>query len=273
MANFFSFGSESCLLSDSHDRVGLMWGLIHLAPSFIATIVICGAIALAERVWPGRELPPAPGWYWRAAIFNFSDIVVLTAVGLIFDEYFRTHAWLPIRQWNSIALQVLFVWPIWALVFYWWHRAVHMNGLWHLFHQMHHSPSRIEVLTTFYKHPLESIVETVLTAFLLYQVFGVSAEVGAWVGALVCMVGFYSHSNLRTPKWTGWFIQRPEQHSIHHQIDVHAHNYADFILWDRIFGTFKDAEDFTPRCGFPKDHERRVVEMLRFKDVYHEPPA
>jgi sterol desaturase/sphingolipid hydroxylase (fatty acid hydroxylase superfamily) len=83
------------------------------------------------------------------------------------------------------------------------------------------------------------------------------------------VVGFFSHSNLRTPKWLGYFFQRPEQHSIHHQWNLHRYNYADFILWDRIFGTFREAETFSEGCGFPNNNEARIKEILRFKDVYH----
>lgn len=228
-----------------------------------------GAIFVAERLFPGRELPEAPGWYARALAFNIVDILVIMAAGWLYNDYFRAHALFPIQGWHSTPLEVLFLWLAWSFVFYWWHRAAHLNGLWHVFHQMHHSPSRIETATTFYKHPIESVWETFLTAFVLYFVFGASAEAGGWLGTIVVIVGYTSHANLRTPKWLGYFVQRPEQHSIHHQLDLHRYNYADFIWWDRIFGTFKEAEEFTPRCGFPKDHERRVREILLFKDVYN----
>jgi hypothetical protein len=36
-----------------------------------------------------------------------------------------------------------------------------------------------------------------------------------------------------------------------------------------MFGTFKEAEAFAPDCGFPNDNERRIWEMIKFKDVYH----
>jgi len=72
---------------------------------------------------------------------------------------------------------------------------------------------------------------------------------------------------LRTPRWTGWFMQRPEHHSIHHQREVHDFNYGDITWWDRMFGTFRDAGDFSPACGYHGDRERRLGEMLLFRDV------
>jgi sterol desaturase/sphingolipid hydroxylase (fatty acid hydroxylase superfamily) len=74
-------------------------------------------------------------------------------------------------------------------------------------------------------------------------------------------------SNISTPKWLSYFIQRPEHHSIHHELDVHKYNYGDITWWDRMFGTFKEADDFAKECGFPNDNERKIWDMLKFKDV------
>jgi hypothetical protein len=62
-----------------------------------------------------------------------------------------------------------------------------MKGFWLIFHQLHHSPSRIEAVTSFYKHPIEIL---------------------------------------------------------------------------------KDTTEFAERCGFPKDAEHKLKEILLFKDVY-----
>ena len=67
-----------------------------------------------------------------------------------------------------------------------------------------------------------------------------------------------------------YFIQTPELHSIHHQLDVHRFNFGDIPLWDRLFGTYRDATSFVPRCGFPPGAEQKLGQMLRFKDVYAE---
>ena len=63
-------------------------------------------------------------------------------------------------------------------------------------------------------------------------------------------------------------VQTPELHAVHHQLDVHRYNFADLPVWDRLFGTYKDADAFVPRCGFPGDGERHLGAMLLFQDVY-----
>jgi hypothetical protein len=39
-------------------------------------------------------------------------------------------------------------------------------------------------------------------------------------------------------------------------------------LWDRLFGTHKNADPFAPACGFPRGNERHLGDMLVFRDVY-----
>jgi hypothetical protein len=67
-----------------------------------------------------------------------------------------------------------------TFVFYWWHRARHESDfLWRVFHQIHHSPQRIEVITSFYKHPVEMIVNSIIGSLLVYALLGLSPEAGA----------------------------------------------------------------------------------------------
>lgn len=159
-------------------------------------------------------------------------------------------------------------WFIGTFVFYWWHRLRHVNGLWQIFHQVHHSTSRIEVLTSFYKHPLEIFINSLITSTILFPILGVSVMAGAWCNFFAATGEYFYHANVKTPKWLRYFIQTPELHSIHHQYEVHSFNYSDLPVWDRIFGTYKDTVTFTERCGFPEDAEQKIGKMLLFKDVY-----
>jgi hypothetical protein len=183
-----------------------------------ALIVISTAIFFAyERISPGRALPHSPNWYWRATFMNLMQLALIGLGGLTWNQYFRSHALLPLGAWES---------------------------------------------------PIEIAADSLLTGFLIYCVFGGTAEAGAWTSFFGATGEYFYHANIRTPKWLGYFIQRPEHHSIHHQLDVHRYNFGDLTLWDRLFGTFKEAEAFAPACGFPGRHEERLAEMMVFKDVY-----
>lgn len=223
---------------------------------------------VAERLLPGRRLPESPGWYARAALLNGTQLGLIGLAGLTWNRCFREFTLLPIGEWAHPAVEGVVYWFVGSFVFYWWHRLRHVDGFWHVFHQVHHSASRIEAMTAFYKHPLEMAADSVITGFFLYCVFGASAEVGAWTSFFGALGAYFYHSNIRTPRWVGWLVQRPEHHSIHHELGVHAFNYGDITLWDRLFGTFKDTDTFAPRCGFPAHGEQELAAMLRFRDVY-----
>ena len=64
-----------------------------------------------------------------------------------------------------------------TFIYYWWHRSRHeATFLWRWFHQFHHSPQRIEIITSFYKHPLELIANGILSSAILYGLVGLGRE-------------------------------------------------------------------------------------------------
>ena len=236
---------------------------------FILIIAMTLFFFILERILPGRELPEAPGWYVRAAFLNLCQIGIILLAGVAWNRWLQSRSLFQIFRAMPPFLQGLAAWFLGTFVFYWWHRARHQsNLLWRIFHQVHHSPSRIELLTAFYKHPIEIAADSILASALLFSLLGASPSGAAWFNVFAVFGEYFYHSNLRTPRWLGYFLQRPEHHSIHHQLDVHGFNYGDITLWDRIFGTFREAEDFAPQCGFPGDHEQHLKGMLRFRDEY-----
>jgi len=224
---------------------------------------------LAERLIPGRELPESTGWFTRAAFLNICQVGIVFLAGLAWNRWLQRWSVFHLGGLMPAFLQGLLGWFVGTFVFYWWHRARHDSKfLWRVCHQIHHSPSRIEILTAFYKHPLEIAADSLIASALMFTILGASPEGGAWFNVFAVFGEYFYHSNLRTPHWTGYFIQRPEHHSIHHQIDLHAFNYGDITWWDRLFGTFRDTDEFAGQCGFPDGHEKNLGRMLLFRDNY-----
>jgi len=224
---------------------------------------------VVERAFPGRELPEAPGWYARAAFLNICQVGVVLLAGIAWNRWLQHYSLFHISNTMPPFAQGLLAWFIGTFVFYWWHRARHdSNFLWRVCHQIHHSPSRIELLTAFYKHPLEIAADSMLASALIFSLLGGSVEAGMWFNVFAVVGEYFYHSNLKTPHWVGYFLQRPEHHSIHHQLDLHGFNYGDITWWDRLFGTFREADEFAAQCGFPNGHEKHLDRMLLFKDSY-----
>jgi sterol desaturase/sphingolipid hydroxylase (fatty acid hydroxylase superfamily) len=237
---------------------------------FLVIFSVALSFIVLERVRPGRPLPKVRGWYARAILINTAQLLITVFSGKLYYLLFPTSSLLDIKLIPPY-LQGFIAWFIGTFAFYWWHRLRHKSNIcWRIFHQIHHSPSRIEVLTSFYKHPLEILVNALISNFIIYFILGCSIEGAVWYNIFAASGEMFYHSNLSTPRWMGYFMQRPEHHSIHHQYNLHDYNYGDITLWDRIFGTFKDAEkkDFSLKCGFNEGKERNLGKMLLFKDNY-----
>lgn len=225
---------------------------------------------ILERVSPGRELPLSKGWYTRAILVNLAQLLITLATARLWIEIFGDVSLLKFSSWDMPLLEGFVGWFVGTFFFYWWHRLRHVKGWWLVFHQIHHSPSRIELVTSFYKHPIEILSDAILSAVILYPLLGCSLMGAFWYNFFAGTGEYFYHANVRTPHWLRFFIQTPELHSVHHQFDVHKYNFSDIPLWDRIFGTYKDTTEFVERCGFPKGAEEKLIPMLAFKDVYFE---
>jgi sterol desaturase/sphingolipid hydroxylase (fatty acid hydroxylase superfamily) len=123
------------------------------------------------------------------------------------------------------------------------------------------SSSRLDVASAFYFHPLDvagSAAVVGLTAALL----GVTPDAAAWSGLVSFTAAVLAHTHIRTPRWLGFIVQRPEAHSIHHARGMHAFHYADLPVVDMLFGTFRNPERAEAVVGFGGDAARRVAAML-----------
>lgn len=234
----------------------------------LIVFLLAAGFIIAERLLPGRELPHVPGWYGRAAFLNACQLGVVVLAGKTWNRWFAEWSLVSTADLMPAWALGLLAWFIGTFIFYWWHRLRHWSDLcWLVLHQIHHSPARIETLTAFYKHPLEIAINAAMSSAIVYLALGGGVEAAGWYNIFAAGGEMFYHSNLRTPRWLGWFIQRPEHHSIHHELGVHAYNYGDITWWDRLFGTFREADEFRPACGFAKARETRLGPMLVFRNA------
>jgi sterol desaturase/sphingolipid hydroxylase (fatty acid hydroxylase superfamily) len=187
---------------------------------------------------------------------------------ITWDVWFKSHQWYVIEGLPSFVLGFLGYLVI-TFVFYWWHRVRHDSyGLWILFHQLHHSASRLETITSFYKHPLEIVVNSLLMGTISYLMLGLNVEAVAWTILYSSTGEYIYHMNIKTPHWMGYFFQRPEMHKIHHKEGVHYNNFSDLPMWDMLFGTYENPKlEQADACGFSQEKEKGFVKILTFKNV------
>ena len=235
----------------------------------VPIVVVAAALPmlLVERLRPGRAWPTMRGWWIRALAFTAVQAGSVFAAGKLWEPWMQTH-----RLWSAEALglpaSVAIGYLVHTFVYYWWHRARHeVPFLWRWVHQVHHSPRRIELVTSFYKHPIEILINGVLSSAVLYLVVGVSPLAASATMLVNGLAELFYHWNVKTPHWIGYLVQRPESHCVHHQQNVHGYNFGDLPVFDWMFGTLQNPREWDSTCGFGGDEEHRLREMLIGRDI------
>lgn len=235
--------------------------------AIILTVFVCCFIL--ERVLPGWKLPKVRRWTARVLMVNAVQLCVILLAGATWERWLSSVSLFHLSEHASPAAGGLVAYFIATFIFYWWHRVRHEHDLlWIGFHQIHHSPQRLEVITSFYKHPGEMVVNSLIGSLLVYTVLGLSMEAGAIYTLCTALGEFFYHTNVKTPRWVGFFFQRPEMHRIHHQHGRHKNNYGDITWWDMLFGTYENPREWLHTCGFDDAKEQQLLQMLAYKDVH-----
>lgn len=222
------------------------------------------AFAVIEKLAKGYEWPPEPFWILRGVVWFAAATTVghYTSMGAI--QLIGPYALLDLHFMGLWAvLPALFVYE---LLTYGLHRAFHASPRLWLIHQLHHSSERIDVWSTWRTHPFEIVGYSLGSVLISVGLLGVSGQAAFVVSIILLIVGHLQRSNLKTPRWLGYFVARPENHMLHHKRDAHSTNYSDFPLIDWMFGTFELPEKAPVEVGFWNGASRRVVEMLSFRD-------
>lgn len=237
----------------------------------IAIIVFTTALVMlaVELAAPGRKWPKVSGWWTRAIALNAVQVAMVFIAGLTWDRWLDGVALIDSQAFLGTNGSAIFGYLTITFIYYWWHRARHASPfLWRWLHQIHHSAQRLEVVTSFYKHPAEIAVNSLLSSLILYVICGLRPEAAVLAILLTGLAELFYHWNVRTPYWLGFIIQRPESHCVHHRQNWHRQNFADLPLWDMLFGTFYNPRSFNGACGFTDNREHRLGEMLIARDVH-----
>jgi sterol desaturase/sphingolipid hydroxylase (fatty acid hydroxylase superfamily) len=240
---------------------------ILLDPVSLAALGIYATLMLWEALAPARALPQVRGWVARGLASFVVFFYLSSYLPLFWDQYLAEYQLFDLTGLGTIggALVGLFLYELGA---YWWHRSMHRyDALWRVFHQMHHSAERLDTYGAFWFSPADMIGWTALGSLTLVLVVGVTPEAATVFILSTFFLSVFQHANVRTPRWVGYLIQRPEAHSVHHQKNLHYYNFSDFPVYDILFGTFRNPATHADELGFYMGASTRVAEMLAFKDV------
>ena len=162
------------------------------------------------------------------------------AVFLFVETYFS----LP--RWDSSSILTWVVAFIaYDFFYYWFHRISHERQIFWASHVAHHQSE---------DYNLSTALRQTGTGFFLTWVFyiplfiiGVPSYVFVSVASINLIYQFWVHTE-HVPKlgWFELFFVSPSNHRVHHAQNEEYidKNYGGvFIIWDRLFGTFKEEED------------------------------
>jgi|SRR5665213_1070985 len=226
-----------------------------------ATLVVIGALLLAERLWPAQHRPLfARGCRQDVlfTIFNATLVVpFVAALTLSFSVLVRTHLpWLTFPRIGAVPRALVIAAIFVAMDGCNWlgHFANHrFRALWR-FHELHHSQEDMNVLTVFRTHPFVHVVYLVaLLPGIVLLANGAlpTALLVAYGGA----VGL-AHSNIRLSFGPfGRIFVSPNYHRIHHRLEGRQDVNLGFALtvWDQLFGraVFPTRETVSIATGLP----------------------
>lgn len=182
-------------------------------------------------------------------------------VGLLF--------YVQLPFWVKLILSVM----LYDFSTYWIHRAAHKVPLLWRLHRVHHSDTSMDSSSSFRFHPLEMILVYQTGNILSAGIFGTDIlSLGLYYFILYIFL-FLEHSNLHFPTWLnktfGLIFVMPDHHRVHHDQNQFFtdSNYADiFIIWDRIFGTFKSLKVKDMKYGlieFDSDEKQSFLYLMK----------
>ena len=162
--------------------------------------------------------------------------------------------------YNLSPLKIPMTWWSFVLCFfvldfcrYWAHRIAHEQRFWWSTHVVHHSSEYYNFSVSFRL----SWTQNLKIIFFLPVIFlGFHPLVFLIIHQLGVLYQFWLHTELigKLPKPIEYFFTTPSHHRVHHSVNekyIDKNFGSTLIIWDRMFGTFKEEEE-RPVYGITK---------------------
>ncbi len=168
-------------------------------------------------------------------------------------------------------------WYVWIIgfilqdfIFYWYHRFAHEIRILWAAHVNHHSSEYMHLSTALRQSWLELLFKDAF--YIPMALLGFHPLMILTFHQLNLIYQFLTHTEAikRLPKWYEFIFNSPAHHRVHHSSEIKYldKNYAGvFILWDRIFGTFRDEDQDYPIYGITHNIHTHNLLKITFHEV------
>ncbi|MFN8239087.1 MAG: sterol desaturase family protein [Chitinophagales bacterium] len=177
----------------------------------------------------------------------------LLTTGLMFGAYVWVKDHFAIIHLTGVwAYVVVFI--LFDFCFYWAHRYGHEINLFWGAHVVHHQSEEYNLTVALRQSWIHSLLAFIF--FLPIAFLGVDILTLGIVASLNSFYQFWIHTKAvnRMPKWFEAIFNSPTHHRVHHGVNpkyIDKNHAGMFIIWDRMFGTFKEEEE-EPTYGITK---------------------
>lgn len=251
--------------------------LIHAAIPFFVGFVLLEIVLTAIRRIPTYEA--------KDALSSIGMGLGNVAVGIL-SKTLIFGAYMFVYQYRIFTLEN--TWWMWFLLFfgddfsyYWFHRTSHNVRYFWASHVIHHSSTKYNLATALRQTWTGGITGS-FVFYLWMPLLGFHPLTIVFMHSISLLYQFWIHTELidRLPRWFEFIFNTPSHHRVHHSSDVKYldRNHAGIlIIWDRMFGTFKEEEEH-PNYGLTKNiHTYNPLRIAThewldiFKDIWKNP--
>ncbi|CAL4115831.1 unnamed protein product [Meganyctiphanes norvegica] len=182
----------------------------------------------------------------HATLYELSKLCIRGLEYGVYTWLWQNYAFLPSLpdSISTFLLHILFV----DFCYYWLHRASHEIMLLWAIHQVHHSDEEITVTVGLRHSPIQRLF--IWLFYLPLALLGVTpSQMLAHVHFNYMFQCWVHTTSIKSIGILEYIINTPNHHRVHHgsnleYLDV---NYGGIlIIWDRLFGTYKDEEPGNP---------------------------
>lgn len=224
----------------------------------VGLLVLLTVIEMGLNYWENRKFYEKRDTLTNIYLTILAFILNIAVKGMTF--FILDYAW----QFRLFEIKnVIAYWVILVVVqdFLYWvlHYTGHYCRLFWAMHVTHHSSEHFNLTTGFRSTVFEPLYRVFFYLPLAFMGFNALDILYAYL--LTQLYGNIVHTQyqVKLPKWYGWIFVTPSHHRVHHASNI---PYLDknmgmmFIIWDRMFGTFREENLPEPiRYGLTKQPE------------------
>lgn len=200
-------------------------------------------------------------------LFEFKDTISSMIMGIgnvaikLFTKFLHFGVYVILYE-NLRILDLSYFWWVWVIAFfaedlsyYIFHITSHNVRIFWASHVNHHSSKKYNLSTALRQEWSGVFYDFIFWLWL--AIIGFPPLMIVTLQATNLLYQFWIHTETvkKMPRWYEFIFNTPSHHRVHHSSDIKYldRNHAGtLIIWDRIFGTFKEEEEH-PNYGLTND--------------------